>query len=153
VTHGFSTPQEYLQGVCARGLGEPDRAAAAFLRARDRAAVPVAAQPDDAKALIVLAKIDAKIGRKEEAVRAAEHAVELLPLSMDAYDGALMLVRLAHVYAEVGEVDRAIEVLQRTTALPGGPAYGLLQLDTEFDLLRGDPRFQKIVAALAPQKR
>ena len=153
VTHGFSTPQEYLQGVCARGLDEPDRAAAAFLRARERAAAPVAAQPDDAKALMVLAKIDAKLGRKEEAVRAAERAVELLPVSMDAYDGALMLVRLVHVYADVGEADRAIEVLQRAAALPGGPAYGPLQLDCEFDLLRGDPRFQKIVASLAPQNR
>ena len=149
-THGFSTPREYLEGLAARGLGEPDRAAAAFLMARERAAAPVAARPDDAKALIVLAKIDAKLGRKEDAVRAAERAVELLPVSVDAFDGALMLVRLAHVYADVGETDRAIEVLQRAAALPGGPAYGILQRDAEFDSLRGDARFQKIVASLAP---
>ncbi len=150
VTHGFSTPKEYLQGLCARRLGEADRATAAFLRARERTAVPVTARPDDAKALIVLAKIDAKLGRKEEAMREAERAVEMLPLSTDAFDGALMLVRLAHVYAEVGEADRAIEVLQRAATLPGGPAYGTLLLDCEFDPLRGNARFENIVASLAP---
>lgn len=107
------------------------------------------ARPDDAKALIVLAKIDAKLGRKEEAVREAERAVELLPVSMDAYDGPLMLVRLVHVYAEVGEMGRAIEVLQQAAALPGGPAYGILQLDAEFDPVRNDPRFQEIVTSVA----
>jgi hypothetical protein len=40
--------------------------------------------------------------------------------------------------------------LQQAAALPGGPAYGILQLDVEFDPLRNDPRFQKIVASLAP---
>ena len=70
---------------------------------------------------------------------------------MDAVDGPLMLVRLAHVYAEVGETDRAIEVLQQAAPLPGGPAYGILQLDQDYDPLRNDPRFQKIVASLAPK--
>jgi tetratricopeptide (TPR) repeat protein len=153
VTHGFSTPREYFEGLFARGRGEPARAATAFLRARERAAAPVTARPDDAKALIVLAKVDAKLGRKEEAVREAERAVELLPVSTDAFDGPLMLVRLANVYAEVGEMDRAIEVLQQAAALPGGPSYGILQIDAEFDPVRSDPRFQKIVASLAPTPR
>jgi len=83
----------------------------------------------------------------------AEAEVEGLPVSTDAYDGALMLVRLAHVYTDVGETDRAIEVLEQAAALPAGPAYGLLQLDGEFDPLRADSRFQKIVASVAPQKR
>jgi tetratricopeptide (TPR) repeat protein len=153
MTYGFSTPREYFEGLFARGLGEPDRATAAFLRARERAAASVTARPDDAKALIVLAKVDAKLGHKEEAVREAERAVELLPVSRDTYDGPLMLVRLAHVYAEVGETDRALEVLQQAAALPVGPAYGILQLDAEYDPLRDDPRFQKIVASLAPAQR
>jgi tetratricopeptide (TPR) repeat protein len=153
VTQGFRTPREYFEGLFARGLGEPERAGTAFLRARERAAAPVAARPDDAKALIVLAKIDAKLARKEEAVREAERAVGLLPVSMDAYDGVLMLVRLAQVYAEVGETDRAIEVLQQAAALPGGPSYGILQVDAEFDALRKDSRFEKIVVSLSPSQK
>ena len=100
---GFVTPREYVEGVVAQGLGDAPKAEAAFLRARERAAAEVTARPDDAKALIVLAGIDAKLGRKEEAVREGERAVELLPVATDALDGPSMLVRLAAVYAEVRE--------------------------------------------------
>ena len=152
-THGFNTPREYLEGLIARGLGHTDRATAAFSRARELAAAPVAARPDDPKALIVLALIDSKLGRKEEAVRAAERAVDLLPVAEDAYEGPLMLARLVQVYGDVGETDRAIEVLQRTVALPGGPAYGYLLIDAEYDPLRHDVRFQNIVESLASSER
>jgi tetratricopeptide (TPR) repeat protein len=152
-THGFNTPREYMEGFCARALGERDRATAAFLRARERAAAPVATNPDDAKALMVLAKIDAKLGRKEQAMEEAERAVTLLPISVDTYDGPQLLVRLGQVYTEVGEIDRAVEVLQRAAALPAGLAYGILQLDAEFDPLRGDSRFQGIIVSVAPGQR
>ncbi len=94
---GFIIPREDFEGRIARGLGDAPRAEAAFLRARERAAASVAARPSDAKALIVLAGIDAKLGRKEEAVREAERAVELLPVARDAVDGPLMLWSLAAV--------------------------------------------------------
>jgi TolB-like protein/cytochrome c-type biogenesis protein CcmH/NrfG len=149
---GFVTPREYVEGVIARGLGDASKAKAAFFRARERAAATVTARPDDAKALMVLAGIDAKLDRKEEAVREGERALELLPVARDALDGPVMLVRLAAVYAEVRETDRALEVLQQTVALPNGPSYGDLRLDEDFDPLRKDPRFEKIVASLAPKE-
>ena len=151
-THGFSTPREYWEGICAQRLGELDRARAAFLRARERAAEPVSARPDDAKALIILARIDANLGQKDQAIDEAERAAALLPIETDAWDGGLMLVRLVHVYAAAGEIDRAIEVLERAATLPAGPAYGMLALDAQFDALRSDPRFQKITASLAPAR-
>ncbi len=152
-TQGFNTPREYFQGICARALGERDRAAVAFERARERAAPPVDANPDDAKALIELARIDAYLGRKEEAVREAERASSLLPVSADSYEGPMVLVRLAEVYTEVGNIDRALDVLQQAAALPSGPSYGDLLLDVQFDALRNDPRFQKIIASIAPRQR
>jgi TolB-like protein len=148
--NGFITPRELRDGIIARGLGDTHRAEAAFLRGRERAAVEVAARPEDAKALIVLASIDAKLGRKEEAVREAERAVEILPVAVDAYDGALVLARLAGVYAEVKETDRSLDVLRRAVVLFHGPSYGDLQLGEEWDTLRNDARFQKILASLAP---
>ena len=149
---GFVTPREYVEGVVAQGLGDAPKAEAAFLRARERAAAAVTARPGDAKALIVLAGIDAKLGRKEEAIREGEHAVELLPVARDALDGPLMLVRLAAVYAAVREIDRALDVLQQAAPLPNGPSYGDLKLGEDFDPLRGDSRFEKIVASLAPKQ-
>lgn len=141
---------EYYEGVAAKGRGDAARAEDAFRRARETPVALVAARPGDAKALMILAKADAAIARKEEAVRGAERAVELMPVSADTFDGPVVLGRLAEVYAAVGETERALEVLQRATALPGGPSYGVLKLPEEFDPLRDDARFDAILAALAP---
>jgi TolB-like protein/Tfp pilus assembly protein PilF len=147
---GFITPRDYFEGRITRGLGDAPRAEAAFLRARDRAAAAVAGRPDDEKALIVLAAIEAKLGRKEEAIREAERAVEMIPVARDALDGPRLLTRLARVCAEVEKTDRALEVLQQAAALPNGPTYGELRLEEDFDPLRKDPRFGKILASVAP---
>jgi lipopolysaccharide biosynthesis regulator YciM len=122
-----------------------------LLAARQRTAAAVAQSPDDARALIVLGQIDAALGRKEDAVREGEHAVELLPPSKDALNGGLMMQRLARIYAQTGDANRAINFLQRIITLPNGLSYGTLKLEQDWDALRGDPRFEKIVASLAPK--
>jgi hypothetical protein len=63
-----------------------------------------------------------------------------------------MLVQyLAVIYAWTGEKDRAIEQLAEAAKLPGGViSYGYLRLNPLWDPLRGDPRFEAIVASLAP---
>jgi TolB-like protein/Tfp pilus assembly protein PilF len=149
--NGFFTPKEWNQARAARGLGDHSRENAAFLAARERAAVAVGERPEDGKALIVLAEIDAALGRKEEAVREGERAVELLPVAKDALLGGTMLSRLARVYAQVGDADRAFNLLERVTKIPFGVTYGSLKLEDVWDPLRGDPRFEKIVADLAPK--
>jgi len=152
IENGFVIPSEYRDGMVARGLGDMARAEAAFRRARDRAAANLARRTDDAKALVVLAQMDARLGHNEDAVREGKRAAELLPAAIDAFDGVQVLTRLAGVYAVVAETDRALEVLQQVVALPSGPSYGTLQLEEDFDSLRNDPRFQKIVASLAPKR-
>ncbi len=61
-----------------------------------------------------------------------------------------VITNLAIVYAFTGEKDLALEQLLVLDRLPGGPNYGQLRLQPEWDSLRGDPRFEKIVASLAP---
>ena len=58
----------------------------------------------------------------------------------------------AVVAARVGEKDLALEHLARAVQLPAGPHYGDLKLELEWDPLRGDPRFEAIVASLAPKE-
>ena len=101
--------------------------------------------------MMVLALIDAALGRKDEAAREGERAIELLPVTSDAVDGATLVGRLATVYAEIGDTDRAVEHLEKAAVLPHSLHYGDLKLDERFDPIRNDPRFEKIVASLAPK--
>ena len=150
--HGFITPRESYEGVVAQGIGELEKAQSAFFAARERVAATVAKRSDDAKALMILAEIDARLGRKEEAVREGEHAAELLPVAKDAFEGPEIQTRLAALYGQVGQHNRALDLLARVAPMPGGPHYGDLKLDLDWDPLRGDPRFEKIVASLAPDQ-
>ncbi len=65
-------------------------------------------------------------------------------------EGAELIIKLAAVYALTGEKDLALEQLEIATKLPGGPTYGNLRLVPDWDSLRSDPRFEKIVASPAP---
>jgi tetratricopeptide (TPR) repeat protein len=153
---GNISPKEFFTGLIAQGLADPAKAQTAFVAAREKAAAMVAERPDDAKALVILAEIDARLGRKAEAIREGEQATELRPLSKDAHEGPEILARLAGVLAQVGETHRALDLLEQVSKMPGSSSstyahYGLLKLSEVWDPLRGDPRFEKIVASLAPK--
>ena len=150
---GFFTPREFNEGMVARALGNTTKADIAFQAARERAAAAVRQRPDDPKALIALAQSDAELGRKEDAIREAERATQLLPVEKDWLNGTELLVNLTRIYAQTGEIDRALNLLEQMAHNPGGASYisyGSLKLDRVWDPLRGNPRFDKIVAALAP---
>ena len=63
----------------------------------------------------------------------------------------LLIKYLALIYAWTGEKDLALEHLDEATKLPSYLSYGQLRLHPIWDPLRGDPRFEKIVASLAPK--
>jgi serine/threonine-protein kinase len=96
--------------------------------------------------------IDAVLGNREDAIQEGRRAVELLPVTKDAIDGALLVQYLAVIYAWVGEKDLAIGQLRAASSIPGYLSYGSLRLDPLWDPLRGEPRFENIVASLAPKQ-
>jgi len=75
----------------------------------------------------------------------------MLPVAKDAMKGVVLITNLARIYALTGEKDLALKQLDIVSKIPFGPSYGHLRLDSEWDSLRGDPRFEKIVASLAPK--
>jgi serine/threonine-protein kinase len=99
----------------------------------------------------VLGLIDAGLGRKDEALHEGRRAVALLPAEKDAINGPLMVAYLAMIAAWVGEKDLACEQLATVIQPPSSLSYGHLKLMPFWDPLRGDPRFDKIVASIAPQ--
>jgi tetratricopeptide (TPR) repeat protein len=142
----------YLQGLVARMKGDTAAARAAFTAARAEQEKAVRARPDDGPVLCVLGLIDAALGRKEEALREGRQAVELLPVAKNANDGPQILYFYAVICTWTGERDLAIKQLETLTKIPGGASYGELFLDPNWDPLRGDPRFEKIVASIAPKE-
>jgi TolB-like protein/Tfp pilus assembly protein PilF len=151
IDYSFYFPKAWYEAMIARAKGDSAGAIAAFSNARKILEQRLAIKPEDARTLAVLAQVDAGLGRKELAIQEAQHAVDLMPLSKDIYDGALVLEGLAQVYTWTNEPDRAIELLQKLAAMPGYTNYARLKLHPMWNPLRGDPRFEKIVNSLAPK--
>ena len=145
-------PNGWCEGLLARLRGDESAARAALNSARKELSETVGKQPDYATALCALGVVDAVLGNKEDAIREGERAVQLIPVSKNAIQGATIIRYLAVIYAWTGEKDRAIERLTETTHLPGSHiSYGYLRLHPLWEPLRGDSRFEAIVASLAPK--
>ena len=144
--------RDFCEGLIARMRNDEARARAAFTATRAEQEKRVQTQPDYGPALCVLGLIDAGLGRKEEALREGRRAMELLPVEKDSVNGAHMIWYFAIIAAWVGEKDLACEELAKAVQVRGGyVSYGRLKLLPFWDPLRGDPRFEKIVADLAPK--
>jgi len=91
---------------------------------------------------------------KEEALRKGERAMELLPVAKHSVNGPHMIEYFALIAAWMGEKELACEHMEKATGVSGSGllTYGQLKLLPQWDPLRGDPRFEKIVASLAPKK-
>ena len=145
----FSRP--FVEGVIARMMKDENEARSAFTAARAEQEKIIQAQPDYGPPLCVLGLIDAALGRKEEALREGRRAVVLLPVEKDAINGVAMIKYLAMIAAWIGDKDLACEQLAVAIRPPSRLTYGQLKLLPFWDPLRGDPRFEKIVASLAPK--
>ena len=145
-------PDSWCRGLAARLRGDEPAARAAFANARTELEQIVRDQPNYAAALCAIGVVDAALGNKEDAIREGQRAVELVPVSKNAIDGATLVQYLAAIYAWTREKDRAIEQLTEAVRLPGSHVtYGHLRLNPFWDPLRGDQRFEAIVSSLAPK--
>jgi TolB-like protein/Tfp pilus assembly protein PilF len=146
--------RSFGEGLIARMDKDHAKAQSAFTAARADQEKRLQTQPDYAPAICVLGLIDAGLGNKEAALREGRRAMELLPYSADSINGAHMIEYFAIIAAWVGEKDLALEYLNKAEQLPGFGtiSYGQLKLTPYWGLLRGDPRFEKIVASLAPKE-
>ncbi|HXY61123.1 MAG TPA: hypothetical protein VEH26_05925 [Chthoniobacterales bacterium] len=142
-------PLSFCKALAARVKGDDNAARLRFEQARAEVSKIVSEQPNYGPGFSVLGLIDAALGRKEDALREGRHAMELLPITKDSIDGAEVMKYLGVIYAWCGEKDLAIEQIAATLRIPSTLSYGNLKLHPYWDPLRGDPRFEKIVAEQA----
>ncbi|MEE8116366.1 MAG: hypothetical protein V3T28_04580, partial [Gemmatimonadales bacterium] len=110
-------------------------------------------RPDDSRYRSALGIAYAGLGRKGDAIREGELAVELLPMSKEALRGAYRAEDLARIYTMVGEYDAAIDQLEILLAVPSPMAVPRLRIDPTWNPLRDNPRFQRLLEQYAPKTR
>ena len=149
----FYFPKSWYQGMVLREKGDAAGAAAAYRECREILAQRLIVKPEHARTIAVLAQVDASLGQKDLALQEAQRAIDLMPVTKDIYDGALVLEGLAQVYTWTGDNDHAIETVQKLLSMPGYVNYGRMKAHPLWAPLRKDPRFQKLVADRAPSAR
>ena len=155
---GVPLPKSYLQACIDLVRQDKTGAQKNFEAARPAFEKTVIDSPQDATRHAQLGLLYAFMGRKEDALREAHRALELKPISRDVIEGAVVQAFQALVFARTGETDKAIFELERLLTTPFAVDYAdecitLSDLRTrwEWDPLRNDPRFQKIIAGPEPK--
>jgi tetratricopeptide (TPR) repeat protein len=158
--NGGNTPKTLLAGCIPLARGNPAAAQPLLEQAQNEFAAALEQSPLIGEVHANLGLVCAYLGRKEEAIREGRRAVELKPISKDAVDGAIMLCYLAVIYAQTGENDQAISLLEQLLKTPGAVDsvnYSItlndLRYRWEWDRLRHDPRFTKLIAHEAGQAK
>jgi tetratricopeptide (TPR) repeat protein len=152
-------PKSYLEGCTHLAQGDEQRANRFFEKARPIFEAETITNPNDALRHARLGLLYAYMGRKVDALREGERAVEIMPVSEDAVEGHQWLCNLALIHARLGNADRAISMIESLLRQPGcvSPLNEAcmtlwdLRLRWQWDPLRKDPRFQRILAGPEPE--
>jgi TolB-like protein/Tfp pilus assembly protein PilF len=137
-------PTSFLFAVAHEALGDTARARKEYEAVRPRLEEEVRTHPDNPDQHCVLARAYAGLGRKEDALREARRAVEIQPVSVDAFNGPQYLTALAEIEARVGETSAAIERIRYLLSIPSFLAPGLLRSDPRWAPLKNDARFREL---------
>ena len=104
------------------------------------------AAPKDAQRHVLLGLALAYLGQREEGIREGVTGLALLPVTEDAYSGPYLQHLLARIYILSNEPEKALDQLEPLMKIPFYLSPGWLRIDPNFDALRKNPRFQKLVA-------
>jgi serine/threonine-protein kinase len=137
---GLALAETYaLRGDSARARVYADSARVAY-------AEQLRATPQDAQLHALHGVALAYLGRTAEAIQEGERGVALLPITKDAYSGAYNQHQLVRIYLLVGEPEQALDRLEPLLKIPYYLSPGWLKIDPTFTPLRGNPRFEQLVA-------
>ena len=155
----YSAPvtKSYLEGCIALAAGDRQRAQEKFEAARPSYEAEALAHPQSALRHARLGLLYAYMGRRQDALREGQRAVELKPIEQDHFDGPEQLCNLALIHAWLGDKEEAISAVETLLKTPGGVFFyeasmslWELRLRWQWDPLRSEPRFQKLLAGSEP---
>jgi serine/threonine-protein kinase len=132
-------------GIARKLLKDDAGAREALLTSKGYAEAYLKDAPIEAKRHAKLAEILAWLGEKDAAIAEAKQATEILPESVDAFEGPAMTQKLAEVYCIVGEPEKAIDLLDGLLSRPSPVTVALLKIVPIWDPLRDNPRFIQLL--------
>jgi serine/threonine-protein kinase len=142
--------KNYFFGVVAIVQGDRAKARPFFESELQFARNELNEAPDSEARHAQLGLLCAYLGRKEEAIAEGQRAIDLMPVSKDAFDGTAYLVNQAQIYAWVNETDKALDLVEQLLTTPNGLPFQDLKFPV-WDPLRNHPRFQKLLSGLPPK--
>ena len=98
--------------------GDKARARAFADTARMTFAEQLRTTPDDPQRNILYGVALAYLGRKDEAIKAGERGLSLLPISKDAYTGAYFQHQLVRMYILLNQPEKALDRLEPLLKMP-----------------------------------
>jgi len=104
-------------------------------------------RPDEARFHSQLGLAFAGMGRKEDAIREGIEAVNLAPLSKDAFYAQFLVTNLAEIYVVVGDYDSAVSELRTLLSMPGFASVPYLKIDPVWKPLYGNPEFRELISS------
>jgi len=126
--------------------GEKARARAYADTARMAFEAQLESAPNDPQLHVLLGLALAYMGKKDEAIAQGERGVALDPITRDAVNGAYYQHQLVRIYLMAGEPEKALDLLEPLLEMPYFLSSGWLRIDPTFASLRGNPRFEKLIA-------
>jgi TolB-like protein len=102
--------------------------------------------PDDPQRQVIAGLQLAYLGRKNEAIAAGLRALTLDPISRDARNGPYYQQLMARIYLMTGEPEKALDMLEPLLKIPYFLSPGWLRIDPTWAPLRGNPRFERLIA-------
>jgi serine/threonine-protein kinase len=140
-------PRDLYLAQALAAMDDAAKAQVAYANVAKTMTAALVQQPDNFEQHLALALAEAGLGRKDDALREGRRAAELMPVSRDIISGIGTQVWVAQIEARVGQNDGAFERLRQVLQLPSGGAIStaLLRLDTAWDPLRKDARFDALL--------
>lgn len=141
----WARPESLLRAWCFTLLDQPDSARIAFEQARTELTTEVETCPYDPRYRSSLGIALAGLGEREEALRRGQEAIDLLPLTRDAFYGLSYLQDMAIIYTLLGDQEEALDQLEQLLTIPSWFSPSWLRIDIRFASLSDNPRFRNLI--------
>jgi TolB-like protein/Tfp pilus assembly protein PilF/predicted Ser/Thr protein kinase len=140
----YDYPRALLFAITDELAGDSAKARSEYEAARDMALSRIEAFPEDARPHAPLALALAGLGQRDEALREARRATDMLPVERDTVVGGALLLDRFYTELRVGALDEAVSTLEEYLSRPAYFALNALVLDPRLDALKGNARFEAL---------